>query len=177
MKNVLLPTDLTVQSLRAVHAIVKDAKGEPLTIYVVHLISLPTSMSDLLFIKQNKPYHAVPANFSEAFQLLQNKYQASVERIVFDFIYCSSSRYFNNIIEGHHIDAVYMLTDYNYRQPLPQSENIIPYLKKCKVPLRKLPMHAEEVSEYQNLSALLNGNEQLKAPASARTAKPTISYS
>ncbi len=162
MENVLLPTDFTVQSLRPVHDIVKNAKSKLLTIHVVHLISLPTSISDLLFIKQNKPYHTVPANFMEALQLLQNKYSGSVEKIAFDFIYCSSSRYFNNFIEGNNIDAVYMLSDYRYRQPLEQSENIMYYLKKCKAPLHKVSINEGSFATYQHLSALLNGTGRLQ---------------
>lgn len=177
MKNILLPTDLTVQSLRAVHDIVKNAQGELVTIHVVHFITLPTSITDLIFIKQGKPFDAVPDNFSEAFQLLRNKYQHAIHKIVFDFIYCSSNRYFNNILEGHNIDAVYIIEDYNYRRTLPQSENIMPYLEKCKVPLFKLEQPAEDISSYQNLSALLNGSEQIKNVASTRKINPAISYS
>lgn len=177
MKNVLLPTDLTVQSLRPVHDIVKDAKGRQITIHVVHLISLPTSITDLLFINQNKPFKDIPENFKEAFQLLRNKYQGCVEKIVFDFVYCQSARYFNNFIEGNNIDAVYTLGDYNYKQTLRQSEKIIPYLNKCKLQIRKLSLHAEASSEYANLSALLNGIEPIKTPELNRTAKKTISYS
>ncbi len=162
MRNILLPTDLTVQSLQPVHDIVKNIKSKLLTIHVVHLISLPTSISDLLFIKQNKPYNAVPKKFTEAFQLLRNKYSSSVENIVFDFVYCSSSRYFNNFIEGNNIDSVYMLSDHNYRQPLEQSENISYYLKRCKAPLHKVSLNERDVATFQNLSALLKGKERLK---------------
>lgn len=176
MKNVLLPTDLTVQSLRPVHDIVKDAKGRQITIRVVHLISLPTSITDLLFIDQNKPYKDIPENFIEALQSLQNKYQGIVEKIVFDFVYCESSRYFNNFIEGNKIDAVYMLGDYNYKQTLKQSEKIIPYLNKCKVQIRKLTLHAEASSEYGSFSALLNGIEPVKKPELNKKAKTTINY-
>lgn len=177
MKNVLLPTDLTVQSLRPVHDIVKDAKGRQITIRIVHLISLPTSITDLLFIDQNKPYREIPENFKEALQLLSNKYQGFVEKIVFDFVYCQSARYFNNFIEGNKIDAVYMLSDYNYQQTLRQSEKIIPYLDKCRLQVRKLPLPVEAFSEYESLSALLNSIEPVKKPELNRTAKTTISYS
>jgi hypothetical protein len=177
MKNILLPTDLTVQSLRPVHDIVKDANGQPITIHVVHLISLPTSITDLLFHRQNKPYQAVPATFMEAVQLLRNKYAASVEKIVFDFVFCNTTRYFNNFLEGNNIDAVYMINGYHYLQPLKQSEKVSYYLNKCKVQVCKVAVNEEALAQYQNLSALLNNQEGAKNVAPARTTKPVISYS
>lgn len=177
MQNVLLPTDLTVQSLRPIHDIVKDARGQQVTIQVVHFISLPTSISDLLFINQSKPYHAIPAKFKEAFQLLLHKYQGDVKSIVFDFVFCSSTRYLNNFVEGHKIDAVYMLKDYNYLRPLKQSENFMPLFNKCNVPVQKVALDAEAVSDYGNFSALLNGSEQLANSRANRKENTTVSYS
>ena len=177
MKNILLPTDLTVQSLRPVHDIVKDCKGGRIIINIVHLISLPTSISDLLFINQSKPYQSVPADFTEALQLLRNKYESSVEKILFDFVYCNTSRYFNNFLQGNCIDAVYMLSNYSYKQPLRQSEDVTYYVNKCKAPLHKIAMNEGVFAEYQNLSGLLNGNEQIKTLAPARTTKSVINYS
>jgi hypothetical protein len=176
MKNVLMPTDLTVQSLRPVHDIVKGAKGEPVTVFIAHLICPPGSITELLFINQNKPFRDVPQNFKEALQLLRNKYEGRLT-IQFDFVYCNSSRYFNNFIEGNRIDEVYMLTNYKYRQTLPQSEDPAPYLNKCKAAMYKIGLHPEASSEYQNLSALLNGAEQIKAPELYRSGKTTVSYS
>ncbi|HEX8358208.1 MAG TPA: hypothetical protein VF610_12375 [Segetibacter sp.] len=177
MKNVLLPTDLTVQSLRPVHDIVDDAKGQPVTIHVVHFISMPSSITDLLFINRSKPFNAIPAKFSEAFQLLRNKYQGVVDKISFDFIFCSSSQYLNNFIEANNIEAVYMLKDYNYVRLLKQSENFLPCFNKCKVPVHKLTMQPETIGEYQNLSALLNGNEPLKTNTPRRKEQTAVSYS
>jgi hypothetical protein len=176
MKNVLLPTDLTVQSLRPVHNIVKDARGEKITIHVVHFISMPTSITDLMFIKQSKPYDAVPRKFNEAFQLLRNKYQGDV-KILFDFIFCNTSSYLNNFIEGRNIEAVYMLKDYNYVLPLKQSESFISCFSKCQVPLQKLAAGSEAFSDYENFSALLNGNEQLKTSLTKKKENTSLSYS
>jgi hypothetical protein len=177
MKNVLLPTDLTVQSLWPIHNIVKDAKHHKLTIHVAHMLSLPTSISDLLSTRKNKPQHAIPANFTEACHMLRNKYNKAIDSIRFTFIYGNTSRYVNNFIEGYQIDAIYMLTNYTYGEPLPQSINFTSLLHKCKVPLHQLPLHNEAFSDYQILSALLYGDEQYKTPAATLLTNPLISYS
>ncbi|MCW3080276.1 hypothetical protein [Segetibacter sp.] len=176
MKNVLLPTDLTVQSLRPVHKIVEGANGEPVTVFIAHLIGPPTSITDLLFIGQGKPYHKVPVSFKEAVQLLRNKYVGLVT-IVFDFVYCNTSRYFNNFIEGHHINEVYMLDNYKYKNSLPQSENPVLHINKCKAQLHKLSLHEEATLDYLNLSSLLNGHEQMNSQEHNTSGKRAISYS
>ncbi len=70
-----------------------------------------------------------------------------------------------------------MLGNYRYRQTLPQSENPVVYLNKCKVDLHKVELQVEAPSEYQNLSALLNGVEQIKVPELKRFENTTVSYS
>ncbi len=177
MKKVLLPTDLTVQSLWPIHNIVRDTKYQKITIHAVHMLTLPTGISDLLSVRKNKPYHAVPANFKEACHMLSNKYNSSIDNIRFTFVYGNTLRYVNNFIEGYQIDAIYMLTNYKYGKPLPQSIDFTPIIHKCKVPLHQLPLHNEAFSEYQILSALLFGDEQYNTPESTPLTNPLISYS
>jgi hypothetical protein len=174
MKNVLLPTDLTVQSLSPVHNIVRDANNEKVVIHLVHMLSLPTSITDLLFIKENKPYNKVPLNFVEGLQVLRNKYKESVEEINFDFVYCSSSLYLNNFIVSNRIEAVYVLDNYDYKQPLQQSEDFTAFIEKCKTSLIKLPVQ-RVLSEYPILSSLLTSND--KQPVTSTNGKTAISYS
>jgi hypothetical protein len=176
MKNVLLPTDLTVQSLSAIHTVVKYANGEKVVIRLVHLLSLPTSISDLLFAEQQKPYAAVSEHFVEAYQMLQYKYRSSIEKIHFEFVYYSTSRYLNNYIEGNHIDEIYLLDNFSYMQPLQQSQNIDALFRKCKVPLIKVQLNTRGLSEFQTISALLAGDKIETTPA-ATPAKSAMSYS
>jgi hypothetical protein len=176
MKKILLPTDLTVQSLSPVHNIVRDAKDEKLVIRALHMLHLPTSITDLLFIKESKPY-SVPENFSEAFQMLRNKYQAQIESITLEFVYCSTARYLNNYIEANHIDAVYMLGDYNYRETLQDSVKFANFINKCKVPLHKLPLHQGSNADYHILSSLLINNEQYLSSSPSQATKVAGSYS
>jgi hypothetical protein len=176
MKKILLPTDLTVQSLSPIHDIIKDAKDEKVAVQVVHMLHLPTSITDLLFLKENKPYDSVPENFAEAFQMLRNKYKGSLESITLKFVYCNTSRYLNNFIEANNIDAVYMLGDYKYRQPLKESVKFSTYISKCNVPLHQLPMQQEAYADYQILSSLLVNNEPY-SPSSAQAKKVAGSFS
>ncbi len=174
MKNILLPTDLSIQSLWPVHNIVKEAAKQKLAIHVVHLLNLPSSISDLLFLKENTPYRSIPDSFIEAFQLLKNKYSSVIEKMELRFVYGNTSRFLNNFIKGNDIETVYLLTNYNYAQPLPLSVNFPSLLNKCKVEVRQLPIYREALSEYQILSALLTSNEQMETLKPFKAVKPAI---
>ena len=175
MKNVILPTDLSVQSLWPIHQLVKEAKGQKLCIQLVHLIEPPTSMTDLIFSSRNKPYNSVPARFTEAYQMLSQKYKSSIEKIYFEFVYCNTSRYFRNYLEGHQIDEVYLVRDYNYLQPLPQSVKFASFLDKCQIPVYRVPL-STEASTFQSLSVLLNGREYYKISTGKKIAEPSVNY-
>ncbi|MEI6949229.1 hypothetical protein V9K67_18740 [Paraflavisolibacter sp. H34] len=178
MKNVLLHTDLTVQSLWPVHNIVREAKGKPLTIKVVHLLSMPGSITDLLFLKENKPYRSLPESFREAFQLLSNKYRSLKVTLDFKFVYGATARFLKNFVRANDIEAVYILTNYTYELPLASSVDFVPLLKECHTMVHPLPLHPEACSEYQILSALLyNIEEEPQAPESSRPFPSSISYS
>ena len=132
MKNILLPTDLTVQSLWPVHTIVKDAATEKVNICLVHMLSMPTSVYDLFFLKESKPYQQVPTHFTEAYQMLGNRYADAIGKINFRFVYCNSSRLLCNYVEGNGIDAAYLLDNYKYEKPLPQSVNMSAFCLNAK---------------------------------------------
>lgn len=177
MKNILLPTDLSVQSLWPVHDIVKEAGDDQLVIHVVHMLSTPGSLMDLFSLKESRPYNEVPANFTEAFQMLCQKYKGKIEKMHFRFVYGNTTRFLRNFIEGNQIDVVYTLSNYEYAKPFNNSLCFVNDLCKCKVPLRQLPLHADAASEYQILSALLYSGEYAIERTIAKATKTTISYS
>jgi len=175
MKNVLLPTDLSVQSLWPIHEIIKENNDGKVSILVTHMVSLPTSISDLLTLSYDKFYRSMPNTFTEAFQMLCHKYKSSVQTMQFRFIYCNTTRYLKNFIEGHNIDKVYLLSNYSYTLPFSQSVNFVSFFNKSKLPVHNIPL-LKDVSEYQNLSVLLNNNDTYKISGPSRLAKSTVSY-
>jgi len=159
MKHILLPTDLTVHSLWLVHQIIANNKQQPVTIHVIHMLKTPSGISDLFSLRSNNAYQLVPLNFKEAFQMLKNKNQGNAN-LQFDFIYGSNKRVLNNYMEGKGVSEVYLLDNHAYNFTLKESVDFIAFFNKCKYPVQKINLQTQAISEYQILSALLNGNEQ-----------------
>ncbi len=95
MRNILLPTDLSLPSLYPIHEIGRASTGHKCSIYVVHALSMPTGIAELLFLK--KPYPQVPASFSGALDILRRRYSGTIEAIHFDFIYSNNRNYLQSI--------------------------------------------------------------------------------
>lgn len=172
MKNILLLSDLSLASLWPVHAVVKEQAAQPVTIHVVHMLDMPTSISDLLFHKSNKPHALVSAEFTEALQLLKNKYSRQVEAIHFRFLYGNNHRILNNFIAANGIACTYVTASYSGKKLSNTSEGFRPLLKHCAVPVRHTPLQGEVKISYQSLSVLLEAE-----PSFVTAAKSAFSHS
>lgn len=135
MKNILLPTDLTISSLYPIHAICKNAGGEQCKIYLIHTLHAPTSIVDLLFLQERKPYKLLSPSFLEAIELLRKKYSSVIHLLSFEFLYSNSRAYLRHYMQRRDIQSIYMLENYDYKPGLKQSVTCISTLHKCKVPI------------------------------------------
>jgi hypothetical protein len=135
MKNILLPTDLTISSLYPIHAICKNAGEQQCNIYLIHTLDTPTGRMDLLFLQERKPYKMLSPSFLEAIELLRKKYSSVIHLLSFEFLYSNSRAYLRHYMQGRNIQSIYLLENYNYKPGLEQSINCIPALHKCKVPI------------------------------------------
>lgn len=167
MKSVLLFTDLSVQSLWPIKRIVQQNNGvNALTIHVLHVIEIPTNISDLLFLNK-KSQVALPTVFKDALGVLLNKNWGIDVQIKFDFIYANNHRTLNNFVFGLAIEQAYVLENFNYKFSDDKSLDFRPLLKKLKCPINYIEFEAGIVSEFQVLSIFLNN--EILAPASATT--------
>ena len=153
MKNILLPSDLTLTSLYPVHEICQRAAGQQINIRIIHTLTMPSGIADLLFLQQRKPYDKVSPSFMEALELLRKKYASVINILSFEFLWGSSRTYLNFYMESRDIQFVYLLKDHTYEKGLPQSVNCVAALQKCDVPL----IYVEKANpvEFGTLTTLL----------------------
>ena len=89
----------------------------------------------------------------EALDLLRKKYPTAINRLSFDFVWSNSRVYLRNYMESRSIQLIYMLSDYEYQQALPQSANCIKALQKTNITV----IHIDRVypGEFGTLTTLL----------------------
>jgi hypothetical protein len=153
MANVLLPTDLTIQSLYPIHEICRQAGNEPCNIHVIHTLSMPAGIMDLLFLQGKKPYKMLSPSFLEAMDLLRGKYSAVIGRLSFEFLWGHSRGFLRNYMEARDIQTIYMLKEYEYKPGLPESVDCRTTLHKCQLPV--VYVQKKDREEYGTLTTLL----------------------
>ncbi|MBS1659490.1 MAG: hypothetical protein JST68_00420 [Bacteroidetes bacterium] len=135
MKNILMPTDLTLTSLYPIHEICRNHANTPCNIYLLHSLHMPTGIADLLFHQQRKPYNQLTPAFTEGIEMLRKKYASNLRLLSFEFCWSNTRSYLQHYMESREINSIYMLEDHPYKERLPQSTPLLPALHKCKVPI------------------------------------------
>jgi len=153
MANVLLPTDLSISSLYPIHEICRQAGNEPCNIHVIHTLSMPTGIMDLLFLQEKRPYKMLPASFLEAMDLLRTKYSAVIGKLSFEFLWGHSRGFLRNYMEARSIETIYMLKEREYKPALPESVDCRTTLHQCQLPV--VYVQKKEKEEYGTLTTLL----------------------
>ncbi len=69
MKNILVPTDLSLQSLSIIHEIMDNEK-EKVNIHLMHMVQHPSDITELLYKRKSHLYEQVSNSFTEAIPVL-----------------------------------------------------------------------------------------------------------
>lgn len=117
MKNILIPTDFTIKSLKLINAVVEQYSEQSLKIYLVHALEQDTSISGLLFFKKRSKAHFMYSeSFLEACEMLKNKYHSTIQNIQIEFYFGQSNAYKRNFLEARNIDVVILPINYQFEK-------------------------------------------------------------
>lgn len=159
MKNVLIPTDFTIKSLKLITAAVERFKNEGLNITLVHALEPDHSISGMLMLnKRMKVHELYTQEFREACEVLRNKYASAINKLVVDFYYGTTNYYKISYMEGRNIDAVIFPSDYTLQLPSKASNNMHVIFGKGNYKIyheKIMPSKAKTTVEETSLSELL----------------------
>ena len=155
MKNILVPTDFTLQSLSIIHEIV-NSEEEKVNIHLFHMVLPSNDLTELFFQRKSHLYGQVPDAFTEALQVLKNKYLKQIGSITIQFYYGNRVAVVNDIVESNNIDSIYLLVNHHYRLPLASSVDMVSLAKKCKLPVEMVVSKTKSlISQSGSISSLL----------------------
>lgn len=130
-KHILIPTDFSLQSLKPVkHAAEQLAENGKLNIVLFHLLAMPTSIPDLLFLRQ-KTQKLASQNFKDACLIIKNKYSSSITDIQYRIFYGSSASVFRNHLDANHIDTVVFDSTLALKKTDKDTIDPVALFKKC----------------------------------------------
>ncbi|RYD55986.1 MAG: universal stress protein [Sphingobacteriales bacterium] len=151
MKHILIPTDFTIKSLQAVKAAADHFHDERIKITLFHLLELPFGIGDMLFrLNSHKNSKLIDADFTNACQIIQNKYHSSIESIDTVFGQGSTVSYLSNVLDGLDIDLIFLQQNLKLTQPDKRSINVVPMLYKTNYKI--IEVAGAQLSEKVNFS-------------------------
>ena len=159
MKNILIPTDFSIKSLKLINRATERFQGEELNITLVHALEPDHSISGLLMLNKRLNVHRLyTEEFVEACEVLRNKYASVIRKIKIEFYYGSTKAYRNNFLAARGIDAVLFAEDYKLNIPSTASQDPLQIWATgdCPVFYEKIQFNRDHVLlEEPSISELL----------------------
>lgn len=138
MKTIAIPTDFTIESLNTVKGALNVLKDEKINLILVYSAYLSGSITDLLFLSKPKYLASLQDDkFTEACEILRNKYASQIKSIQVELFPGTSNSFFTHFLAGNHIDEVFIPKKYRLKLGK-RGFDPIPYFKKTKLPLTEV---------------------------------------
>lgn len=167
MKHILIPTDFTIASLKAVQAAVGAYEGEQLRITLFHLLE-PNDIGSLFRSMRNKHYEMITDDFNEACQILHNRHSTAISSIHIKFGFGTTVRYLENVLEGLRIDAIVHCSDLNLQETSRRSVAMLPLLLRSGYPVNTLQV--PKAAQHTDLNSLPQRDIKIPKEEEARYA-------
>jgi hypothetical protein len=122
--NILIPTDFSLASLKAIPALLQQQAGQKFNITLVNFLGLSDSISELLMLsRRSREYECTR---------LSREYSEQIEHLTTEFFYGNTVAVFKNYLEAREIDQVARLRDHTYAKLTALSYEPGTLLERCK---------------------------------------------
>lgn len=136
MKNVLIPTDFTTDSLHLVHKAAETLRGGKCNIVLFHAFNLPDDIIDLMFISREKIYKGlITDEFRNQCKKMKNLHFETIHSINVKYMYGATLRLLKNFIDANKIDSIVLSDNLQLLMPHKYSYNPVSLLKKSGIPV------------------------------------------
>jgi hypothetical protein len=157
MKNILVPTDLSIRSLSFLHNLA-ELRPQPANIVLMHAMKLPDSIVDFwAFTRTGRQHAVITDGFREACEVMKNRYAQAFHSLEVEFFYGSTTPALRNFLRAHRITEVALPENYRYQCGCDNSFDPERLLRSCKTPVLGLNMsrHRQVVTAPPSISELL----------------------
>lgn len=136
MRNVLIPTDFSIESLRLAEQALEALDDQTMTITLFHAFDISGFAPDMLGSSRRLPYgHLLTDAFRIACKRLKENYPQVLQGIHIRHMYGNNNAVFRNFIDAHDIDMIVCPDNYVFTTVTPQSINPIYLFEKSGTPL------------------------------------------
>jgi len=107
VKKIIIPTDLTIQSLTLIKYGLQIMKGQTCQIILLQLIPLPDSITDLILLSREEDKLAnINTPFQKALERIRKSYAVEISKLDVVPLYGDSSLKIRNFVDDNNIDLI-----------------------------------------------------------------------
>ena len=134
MRKILIPTDLSVNSLILLERALDDCQ-QLTNIVLVYGASLSSSITELLFYSKEDYLEELKSEtFNKAITIIEKKHEDVINSLTIDIFFGGTKNAFNNFIEGQKITHAYLPSDGRALKCKRKNVfNIVPFLKDLEI--------------------------------------------
>jgi hypothetical protein len=136
MKNVLIPTDFSIESLHLLQMALRMNKGnDPLNIVLLYGYHLSDSIMELLFRQgEEVRKQIVPKEFQNAYEMIKNRNESKISSIRLDRFTGFTKAAMRNFIDAHDIDEIFLAKGYAMHPANKRCFDVTPFLRGLNKP-------------------------------------------
>jgi len=136
MRNVLIPTDFSIESLRLAEQALEALDDQTMTITLFHAFDISGFAPDMLGSSRRLPYgHLLTETFRLACKRLKDAHPQVLQGIHVRHMYGNNNSVFRNFIDAYDIDMIVCPDNYAFNAVTAQSVNPVTFFEKAGVPL------------------------------------------
>lgn len=155
-RNILLPTDFSIESLRLLKESLRLTETGTVNIIMFHCLHLSDSIVDLLFqSRKNIIESLLTPDFEDGCKILKNKYNDRINSIGIELFFGGTQNAFTNFLDANNIDEVYILKPFAFTKPHSRSFSPERLIRKSKVSITEVAWTApKNVPEKNKLAEI-----------------------
>jgi hypothetical protein len=134
MKNILIPTDFTLQSINMLDNYLESIHQKNINLVFFSVFALPESEQDIVGSSAKPHLQVMNEPFRKACKKLKAKYDDTIATIQYKYLYGNSRQVFNNFLEYNKIDLIFCPYQH-FEFPHKKCMDPLPIIKAVKIPV------------------------------------------
>ncbi|MBE7174869.1 MAG: hypothetical protein INR69_00605 [Mucilaginibacter polytrichastri] len=136
MKNVLIPTDLTSQTLKHMDAVPQIFPKEKLNILLIHFIKMSDSITEMLLLShRTREQRMITQGLRDHCEDIRRQHGSHIQSVNIDFFYGSTAAMFQDFIEANAVSAILFNSAYTYKKACKNSADPVRLIMRSGAPL------------------------------------------
>ncbi|RYY55509.1 MAG: universal stress protein [Chitinophagaceae bacterium] len=136
MRNVLIPTDFTVESLQIAQKALDALDHQPTNIILFHAFDINTQSPERLGGSRRLPYaELLTDEFRNGCRRLKTTYGKFLKEVNIRHMYGSTASVFRNFVDAHDVDLIILPNDFLFSKVTAGSVNPEKFFRKSGVPV------------------------------------------